>query len=91
VTSFAAKFPEGVDPGRIMGYHTSAHVPVYDALAREFLLCQRWFAAHPGPTFCNRFYTLTGRLNRNAQGDWQFDNPPTPNWCRWRPGRCSTI
>jgi len=77
VTSFAAKFPNVADPGRIMGYHTSAHVPVYDALAREFLVCQRWFAAHPGPTFCNRFYTLTGRLNRNQQGDWQFDNPPT--------------
>jgi phospholipase C len=58
-----------------MGYHTSAHVPVYNALAGEFLVCERWFAAHPGPTFCNRFYTLTGRLNRNSQGDWQFDNP----------------
>jgi phospholipase C len=76
VNSFAAKFPDGVDPGRIMGYHTSAHLPVYDALSNEFLICQRWFAAHPGPTFPNRFYTLTGRLNRNRQGDWQFDNPP---------------
>jgi phospholipase C len=76
VTSFAAKFPDGVDPGRIMGYHTSAHLPVYHALSNEFLTCQRWFAAHPGPTFPNRFYTLTGRLNRNRQGDWQFDNPP---------------
>jgi len=35
VTGFAAKFPEVADPGRIMGYHTAAHVPVYDALARE--------------------------------------------------------
>src|SRR5262249_34071164 len=61
--------------GMIMGYHTADHVPVYDALAREFLICQRWFAAHPGPTFCNRFYTLTGRLNRNADGSWQVNNP----------------
>jgi phospholipase C len=76
VTSFAHAYEaQGVDPGRIMGYHTSAHVPVYDALAREFLVCQRWFAAHPGPTFCNRFYTLTGRLNRDSYGDWEFDNP----------------
>jgi phospholipase C len=64
-----------VDPGMIMGYHIADRVPVYDALAREFLICQRWFAAHPGPTFCNRFYTLTGRLNRNADGSWQLDNP----------------
>jgi phospholipase C len=77
VTSFVAKFPATDNPGKIMGYHTAAHVPVYDALAREFLICQRWFAAHPGPTFCNRFYTLTGRLNRNADKDntWQLDNP----------------
>jgi len=68
-----------VDPGMIMGYHTADHVPVYDALAREFLICQRWFAAHPGPTFCNRFYTLTGRLNRNADGSWQVDNPGAPH------------
>jgi phospholipase C len=66
---------EGVDPGRIMGYHTVDHVPVYDALASQFLICQRWFAAHPGPTFPNRFYTLTGRLNRDTFGNFQFDNP----------------
>lgn len=73
-TSFAAKYPEVDDAGKIMGYHTADHVPVYDALAREFMLCQRWFAAHPGPTFCNRFYTLTGRLNRNSAGQFEFDN-----------------
>lgn len=65
---------ETVDLGRIMGYHNAANVPVYDALAREFLICQRWFAAHPGPTFCNRFYTLTGRLNRDSFGNFEFDN-----------------
>ena len=76
VANFAAKYEaDGVSPGRIMGYHPSAHVPVYDTLAREFLVCERWFAAHPGPTFCNRFYTLTGRLNRDQHGDWEFDNP----------------
>src|SRR5262249_22122480 len=76
VTSFIHKFRDIKTPGKIMGYHTADHVPVYDALASEFLICQRWFAAHPGPTFCNRFYTLTGRLNRNADSTWQFDNAP---------------
>jgi phospholipase C len=75
VTDFAERAKrEGVDPGAIMGYHTAANVPVYDALAREFLVCQRWFAAHPGPTLPNRFYFLTGRLNRDGEGRWQFDN-----------------
>jgi hypothetical protein len=76
VASFAESHPE-VGPDRVMGYHTAHHVPVFDALAREFLVCQRWFAAHPGPTFPNRFYTLTGRLNRTTAGTWQFDNPST--------------
>jgi phospholipase C len=65
----------GVDPGLVMGYHNAAQVPVYDALAREFLICQRWFASHPGPTFPNRHYALTGRLNRDPYGSWEYDNP----------------
>jgi len=57
-----------------MWYHTGANVPVYDALARDFAIGQRWFASHPGPTFCNRFYELTGRLNIDPEGFWEFDN-----------------
>jgi phospholipase C len=76
VADFANHYEEeGVDPGKVMGYYTAAQVPVYDFLAQEFLICQRWFAAHPGPTFPNRFYTLTGRLNRDAHGRFEFDNP----------------
>jgi hypothetical protein len=76
VADFAKHYESaGVDPGRVMGYHPASHVPVYDALAREFLICQHWFAAHPGPTFPNRFYTLTGRLNRDAFGLPESDNP----------------
>ena len=61
-------------PGSVMGYYEAAQVPVYDALAREFLICQRWFSSHPGPTFPNRFYTLTGRLNRNAKAEFELNN-----------------
>jgi phospholipase C len=66
---------EGGKPGDVMGHYTAKQVPVYDDLAKGFLICQRWFAAHPGPTFPNRFYTLTGRLNRDADGRFEFDNP----------------
>jgi phospholipase C len=65
---------EGVVPEQVMGHYDAAKLPVYDALAREFLICQRWFSSHPGPTFPNRFYTLTGRLNRDASGEFEFDN-----------------
>jgi phospholipase C len=43
-----------------MGYHTAAHVPTYDFLAREFMVCDRWFAAIPTDTWPNRLYLLTG-------------------------------
>jgi phospholipase C len=62
---------------RIMGYHTAPNVPTYDALARDFAVGQRWFASHPGPTFCNRFYELTGRLNVDPDGFWEYDNSAT--------------
>ena len=64
-----------VNPGDVMGYYDAAKVPVYAALAREFLICQRWFCSHPGPTWPNRFYGLTGRLSRDAHGRTELDNP----------------
>ncbi|MBV9325977.1 MAG: RICIN domain-containing protein, partial [Chloroflexi bacterium] len=59
---------------RIMGYYSAENLPVYDALARDFAIGHRWFASHPGPTFCNRFYELTGRLNLDVGGRWEYDN-----------------
>jgi phospholipase C len=68
----------------VMGYHNGANVPIYDALARDFAICHRWFAAHPGPTFPNRYYEVTGRLNLNSglsdstqKGFWEIDNTST--------------
>lgn len=37
-------------------------LPVHYKLADEFLTCDRWFAAHPGPTFPNRFATIMGTI-----------------------------
>jgi len=39
-----------------------AELPVHYRLADEFLTCDRWFSAHPGPTQPNRFATLTGSI-----------------------------
>jgi len=62
------------EAGNIMGYQKQANIPVYDALVRDFSISHRWFAAHPGPTFCNRFYELSGRLNIDPEGFWEFSN-----------------
>lgn len=58
----------------IMGYQTADTVPVYDSLARDFAIGHRWFSPHPGPTFCNRFYETTGRLNIDPWGYWEYSN-----------------
>ncbi len=73
VQSYAEEHGDALG-GTIMGYHTGKNVPVHDALARDFAIGHRWFASHPGPTFCNRFYELTGRLNLDPRGFWEFDN-----------------
>ena len=73
VTSHAEANSDKV-AGQVMGYHTGATVPVFDALARDFAIGHRWFASHPGPTFPNRFYELTGRPNLDTRGFWEFEN-----------------
>jgi len=62
----------GVD---IMGYHPPQHVYMYDLLTEEYAICDRWFAAHPGSTWPNRFITLTGGLAPGPDGRAQLDNP----------------
>ena len=49
------------DPASIMGYHNASSVPVYDHLARNFCICDRWFCSVPGATWPNRLYSVTGK------------------------------
>jgi phospholipase C len=49
------------DPGTVMGYYGADDVPVYDHLAREFAVCDRWFSSVAGATWPNRLYALCGR------------------------------
>jgi phospholipase C len=65
VASYAATMEdlgvENGDPAPIMGYYRAADVPVYDHLASEFAVCDRWFSSVPGATWPNRLYALCGR------------------------------
>lgn len=49
------------DPGLIMGYHNGSSLPVYDHLARNFCICDRWFCSVPGATWPNRLYSATAK------------------------------
>lgn len=45
------------DPGAVMKcYDTAMRLPVLQALAREFVVCDNWHASLPGPTWPNRMF-----------------------------------
>jgi phospholipase C len=66
---------ETADPGTIMGYYRGADVPVYDHLADEFAVCDRWFSSVPGATWPNRLYALCGRA-AGSRDDRPHNLPP---------------
>jgi phospholipase C len=45
-------------PERIMKCYNKEQLPVLNALAREFAICDKWFSSLPGPTWPNRFFLL---------------------------------
>jgi phospholipase C len=45
-------------PDRIMHCFDPAQLPVINALAREFAVCDQYFSSLPGPTWPNRFFQL---------------------------------
>jgi phospholipase C len=55
VASYAANGGQS-NPGEIMKCYSPSQLPVLNALAREFAVCDNWFASMPGPTCPNRFF-----------------------------------
>ena len=47
-------------PQDIMNCFAPEQLPVLNALAREFAVCDRWFSSLPGPTCPNRFFVHAG-------------------------------
>jgi len=61
LSNFMERFPE-INPLFGMGYYNDEKLKVYDFLAEEFTVCNKWFCSHPGPTFPNRICTYTGKI-----------------------------
>jgi phospholipase C len=61
----------------IMRYYTPEHVPVITSLARNFAVCDRWFAASPTQTLPNRSFVHTGtscgKVNNQPYNPFDFD------------------
>jgi phospholipase C len=59
VDDYAAVF--GVTlPEMVMGYYDQETLPIYDYLAENYLVCDRWFCSVPGPTLPNRCFLFAG-------------------------------
>jgi phospholipase C len=51
------------DRQQIMGFYGLDKLPALHSLARDFTICDRWFSSLPGPTWQNRFFSLSGTSN----------------------------
>jgi phospholipase C len=63
VKNFVKSRPQAPYPALPMGYYNGTDLSVYDHLAREFAVCDRWFASVPGATWPNRLYAVAGRAD----------------------------
>jgi phospholipase C len=59
--------PNTQDCNNIMGYYERGFLPALHALAEDFTICDHWFASVPGPTWPNRFFTLSGTASGRVQ------------------------
>src|SRR5207302_5082671 len=58
------------DPTIVMHAFAPEQLPVLNALAREFAVCDHWFSSMPGPTWPNRFFI-------HAASSGGLDDSPT--------------
>ena len=63
--------------GLIMRGFAPANLPVLATLAREFAICDRWFASVPGPTWPNRFFIHCGWSGGHYDGKFRIYNMRT--------------
>jgi len=70
--TLASRSVSDPDPGVVMGYYNAADLPVYDHLAANFCVCDRWHSSVPGATWPNRLYAVAG------SADGSRDDKPKP-------------
>jgi phospholipase C len=60
----------GRDPSEVMKCFRAEQLPVLNAIAREFVVCDNWYASMPGPTWPNRTFV-------HAASSGGLDHSPT--------------
>ncbi len=63
-----------------MGYYTSRELQVTDFLARNFLICDRWFAPLPSSTQPNRLMAMSGYTCSRITGNSMAEQTLVYDW-----------
>ena len=71
LSNYQTKKPK--QPEDVMKCFSPENLPILNALAREFAVCDHWFSSMPGPTWPNRFFVHA------ASAGGLDHSPPTPN------------
>jgi phospholipase C len=81
-----AKSGGAANPGEIMKCYDASQLPVLNALANEFVVCDNWFSSMPGPTWPNRYFVhaassagLDHSPSTEEIGLWFVDGIPLQN------------
>ncbi|CDG84747.1 alkaline phosphatase family protein [Janthinobacterium agaricidamnosum] len=61
IDDYLLTHPGDADFPLVMGYYNAADLPVYDFLAQQFCVCDRWYSSVPGATWPNRLYAISGK------------------------------
>jgi phospholipase C len=95
VESYRRRNPAPTHEQYVMGYYTGSSVPVFDFLARNYTVCDHWFAALPTGTQANRLMAMAGTTgiidnaplflpDQPLVYDWLSDHGVT--WCAYQSG-----
>jgi phospholipase C len=80
IDNFADRVTGGLVATDILGTYDATDLPFYGFLAENYAYCERYFAAHPGPTLPNRMYSLGGDVQYDRVGEAIIDNNNSDNF-----------
>lgn len=95
VASYATRNPPPADLSMVMGYYAADALPTYDFFAKNFTVCDSWFAPLPTGTQANRLMAMAGEsaISDNVSGfvpeqplvyDWLTTHGAS--WCVYQSG-----
>lgn len=81
VESSRTRQPPPADERLVMGYYDAESVPVFDFLARNYTVCDHWFASLPTGTQANRLMAMSGTTSLVDNAPLLLpDQPLVYNW-----------